>query len=217
MLAAQIAPVSIFAVVAYYHARYIQLVPATLIALGLIGGSLLGAEVALGLPGDTLQRLYGLFLIYVGWRFIEPRKLWAARHAAPHLTGNPPEEAVAAKRAPWYLMLGVGGTAGIASGLFGIGGGLVIVPALVGLLNYDQKAAVGTSLAAQLPPVAIGAVLSYYEAGKIDLPATLLVALGLIGGAFGGARLALGLPSTTIKRLYGAFLLLVSLRFIFQL
>lgn len=213
-LAVLIWPVSAFAVVAYYRAGYIQIGLAALLALGLVSGGVVGAELALNLPGETLQRLYGLFLIYAGWRFVEPRKLLAARQGrvlAPAVSEPEVRGGV-----PWYYILAVGLGAGVASGLFGIGGGLVIVPALVALLRYDQKRAVGTSLAALLPPVGIGAVLAFYEADRISIPSAALVAVGLVLGAFGGARIALGLPSATIKRLYGAFLIVVSLRFIFQ-
>ncbi len=208
-------PVSFFAVLAYYRAGLLNIGVAALIAIGLVGGGVVGAQIALNLPGETLQRIYGIFLIYVGWRFIEPRKLWAARAvsgppAAPNPAANNPPDT------PWYVLLAVGLGAGVTSGLFGIGGGLVIVPALVALLHYDQKRAVGTSLGALLPPVGIGAVLSYYEADAIDLAASAFVAFGLIFGAFLGARIALGLPSSTVKRLYGVFLMIVSLRFIFQ-
>ena len=92
-----------------------------------------------------------------------------------------------------------------------------IVPALVELLHYSQKRAVGTSLAALMPPVSIGAVLSYYNAGMVSLGASAVVAIGLIGGAFFGARIALSLPSSTVRRLYGAFLLAVSVRFLIQI
>ena len=171
------------------------------------------AQIALNLPGDSAAHLRHL-LIYVGWRFIEPRKLWAARAvsgppAAPNPAANNPPDT------PWYVLLAVGLGAGVTSGLFGIGGGLVIVPALVALLHYDQKRAVGTSLGALLPPVGIGAVLSYYEAER-SIWRVSIVAFGLIFGAFLGARIALGLPSSTVKRLYGVFLMIVSLRFIFQ-
>ena len=101
--------------------------------------------------------------------------------------------------------------------MFGIGGGLVIVPVLVAVLHYDQKRAVGTSLAALLPPVGVGAVLSYYDADKIEVVTAVCIAGGLVFGAFAGARIALGLPSSTIERLYGAFLIAVSLSFILQL
>jgi hypothetical protein len=208
-------PVSFFAVLAYYRADLLQISAASLIALGLIGGGVVGAQIALGLPGGLLKQLYGLFLIYVGWRFAEPRKVWAERRGTQKKSD--PSQAPAQREAPWYGMLAVGLGAGVASGLFGIGGGLVIVPVLVGLLRYEQKRAVGTSLAALLPPVGLGAVLSYYDAGKVELNVVVFIAAGLVIGAFAGAKIALGLPSATIKRLYGVFLLLVSLRFILGL
>ena len=108
----------------------------------------------------------------------------------------------------------VGLVAGVASGMFGIGGGAVIVPALVVLLKFDQKLAVGTSLGALLGPVGVPAVLNFSNEGVLNLEIGLLVAVGLLFGAIFGARIALGLPSKTIKRMYGVFLLLVALRFI---
>ncbi len=142
-----------------------------------------------------------------------PRK-WLAERRSGTLTTAATVEAEA--EAKWYLLLVVGVVAGVASGLFGIGGGLVIVPALVGLLRFDQKLAVGTSLGALLLPVALPAVLTYYNEGKLQIETSLLVAVGLLFGAFAGARIALGLPSTTIKRLYAVFLLVVAVRFILQ-
>jgi uncharacterized membrane protein YfcA len=212
-LAVLILPVSFFAVLAYHRARLLDPKSATLIAAGLLSGAVAGAQLALNLPGGVLQRLYGVFLIYTGWRFIEPRRLWAAynERAAPKPPDTPEVQLA------WYVLFGVGLTAGVASGLFGIGGGLVIVPVLVGLLHYDQKRAVGTSLAALLPPVGIGGVLSFYQADKINLAVAACIAAGLVFGALAGARIALGLPSASIKRLYGLFLIVVSLRFLFQL
>lgn len=211
-LAVLVWPVSFFAVLAYYRAKMLKIPLAALIAFGLIFGAIVGAQVALGLPSSTLRRIYGVFLLYVGWRFIEPRKLWAIRQGHP----PPPVEQVPELQAAWYVIIGIGLIAGVASGLFGIGGGLVIVPILVELLHYDQKCAVGTSLAALLPPVSLGAVISYYDAGKIDVAVALLIGVGLIFGAFAGARIALGLPSSTVKRMYGIFLIVMGLRFILQ-
>jgi hypothetical protein len=62
----------------------------------------------------------------------------------------------------------------------------------------------------------LGAVVSYYDAGKVEIAAVAFIAAGLVFGAFAGARIALGLPSTTVKRMYGVFLLIVSLRFLLQ-
>lgn len=211
-LAVLVWPVSLFAVLAYYRAKMLKISLAALIAFGLIFGAIAGAQLALSLPGDTLRRIYGAFLLYVGWRFIEPRKLIAEQRGHP----LPPVEQVPELQAVWYVIVGIGLVAGVASGLFGIGGGLVIVPILVELLHYDQKRAVGTSLAALLPPVSLGAVISYYDAGKIDVEVALLIGVGLIFGAFAGARIALGLPSSTVKKLYGIFLIIMGLRFILQ-
>jgi len=210
-LAALLMPVGLFAVIAYYRAGKMRISVAVPVAAGLILGSWLGAHVAFALPAKTLQILYGFFLIYASWRFTEPRK-WLAevRHTAPPA---PPVQEEA--NAPWYALVIVGVVAGVASGLFGIGGGVVIVPILVGILHFDQKAAVGTSLGALLLPVSLPAVITYYDEGKLQLATGALVAVGLIFGAFGGAKIALGLSSTTIKRLYGIFLLVIALRFIF--
>lgn len=117
---------------------------------------------------------------------------------------------------PWWVLLLVGLGAGVLAGLFGIGGGVVIVPVLVTLLRFDQKQAVATSLAALLPPVGLGAVISYYNAGMLDVGIAALMAGGLLFGALAGARIALGLPSATIKRLYGLFLLVIGTSFILE-
>lgn len=211
-LGALLLPVSIFAVIEYYRAGKLRISVAAIIALGLIVGGYFGSQLALNLPVDLLQRLYGAFLLYASWRFTEPRK-WIAEIRA----GQKPAEIVGHETGASFvslLILGLG--AGVVSGMFGVGGGIVIVPALVAFLKFDQKVAVGTSLGALLLPVGLGGVISYYQAEKLNVQAAALIAAGLVVGALGGARLALGLPSTTVKRLYGIFLLLVGLRFLLQ-
>ncbi len=212
-LAALLLPVGIFAVAAYYRAGKLRIDTAALIALGLIFGAIAGANIALNLPTATLQRLYGIFLLYMSWRFVEPRKLLAQHRG---LTTPPIEEDAQEIDAPSWVLVVIGLAAGVLSGMFGIGGGIVIVPALVAFLRFDQKRAVGTSLAVLLLPVSLGAVISYYQDGKLDPGVAAFVALGLVFGAFGGAKLALNLPTLTVKRLYGVFLLFVGLRFILQ-
>lgn len=211
-LAALLMPVGVFAVLAYHRAGMMKFGIALPVAFGLIFGAVVGAQIALSLNADTLQQIYGVFLLWVGWRFAEPIKSlrrWRSGEAEP--AAPTPEEAI--KVRPIVLLL-VGLGAGVLSGMFGIGGGIVIVPALITLLNFDQKMAVGTSLGALLLPVSAGAVFAYYQAGELDLGVAFMVALGLLVGAFIGAKIALGLPSTTVKRLYGIFLLLVGLRFL---
>ena len=237
-LAALLLPVSSLAVIAYYRAGKLKIVPAALIAGGLIFGATAGAQLALNTSGKTLKGLYGFFLLYIAWRFIEPRR-WikavsnqrsavsrqrsAVGNSAPvepqhtvSLPTNTTGENEGARDVPWWVLLLVGLGAGVLAGLFGIGGGVVIVPVLVTLLRFDQKQAVATSLAALLPPVGLGAVISYYNAGMLDVSIAALMAGGLLFGALAGARIALGLPSATIKRLYGLFLLVIGASFILE-
>ena len=112
------------------------------------------------------------------------------------------------------LILGglIGLVGGVLSGLFGIGGGLVIVPALILLAGMTAKQAAGTSLAALLLPVGILGAMEYWRAGHVNVQMALLVAIGLLVGAFIGARLAVGLPNELLQRAFGVLLLLVGLR-----
>jgi uncharacterized protein len=224
-LAALLLPVGTFAVIAYHRAGLLKFQSSALVALGLLTTSWFGATLAIGLPGDTLKQIYGVFLLYVSWRMMEPRKVYGevqdrrallattAGTTAPPPT-NTDESVPELPDVPWYVILIVGLVAGVASGMFGIGGGAVIVPALVVFLKYPQKLAVGTSLGALLLPVGLPGVLAYAGEDVLDLPVAAFVAVGLLIGAVFGAQIALGLPSKTIKRMYGVFLLLVALNFI---
>ena len=109
-------------------------------------------------------------------------------------------------------LLGIGLIAGGFAGMFGIGGGLIIVPALLFLLKLNPLEAIGTSLAALIPPVGLLGALEYYRNGYINVRYAALVALGLFLGAYFGARIIIGLPPTVIRRVYGTFLLLVAAR-----
>lgn len=111
-------------------------------------------------------------------------------------------------------MMTLGLAAGVLSGVFGIGGGLVIVPALVLLFGFPPKLAVGTSLFCILFPTGLLGVWEYWKAGNIRALAGLSIALGLFFGAYLGARFAGGISQTTMKRLYAVFLLVVAVYFL---
>jgi hypothetical protein len=104
------------------------------------------------------------------------------------------------------LLLGLG--VGVLVGLLGIGGGVVLVPALVLLLGMDQHLAQGTSLFILLPPIGLGALKEYWKKGQVDLRAGILCAVGMLVGAFGGSLIALPMPSRNLKGLFGCFLML---------
>jgi uncharacterized protein len=106
------------------------------------------------------------------------------------------------------LMLLIGLFSGIASGIFGIGGGVIIVPALIYLARFSQHAAIGTSLAILLPPVGLWAVMEYYRHGNVDLKAALIVAVAFMVGGWIGAHLANQMISAqALKLLFGIFVL----------
>ncbi len=109
------------------------------------------------------------------------------------------------------LFLGIGLVAGLAAGFFGVGGGILIVPALTFLAGFTQERATGTSLAVLLPPVGLLAVIEYYRHGNVDLKAGVLIALGLILGAWLGALEAHKLPEVWLKMVFGIFVTLVGL------
>jgi len=116
---------------------------------------------------------------------------------------------------PAALVALIGLAAGVLSGMFGIGGGVIIVPLLILLLGFTAQQAAGTSLAALLLPVGLFGAIQYWQAGQVNVLNAALLALGLLLGAFIGARLGLSLPSEVVQRAFGALLVIVGLRLAF--
>lgn len=115
----------------------------------------------------------------------------------------------------YFALLAIGLVAGVFAGLFGIGGGLVIVPALIYLIKMKPLDAAGTSLAALIPPVGLLGAMEYYRAGHIHIAYAGLIGLGLLIGAFFGARLNLAMTGDVLLKLYGGFLVVVGVKMIF--
>lgn len=114
-------------------------------------------------------------------------------------------------------LLVIGLVAGIAGGMFGIGGGAIMVPGMVLLLGLDQKFATGTSVAAQILPIGILAAFVYHQQGNLNIKYAVIIAVGLIIGNYFGALFANQpyISSETMKKLYGIFLLLIGGRYLF--
>ena len=106
------------------------------------------------------------------------------------------------------LLLGFG--VGVLVGLLGIGGGVVLVPAMVYLFRMDQHMAQGTSLFVLLPPLGLGALVAYWKRGQVDLRAGILCALGMFIGGYLGSLVAIPLSSRNLKGLFGCFLMLLA-------
>jgi uncharacterized membrane protein YfcA len=113
-------------------------------------------------------------------------------------------------------LLGLGALAGGLSGLVGIGGGVVIVPALVLLLGFSQQQAQGTTLAMLLPPIGLLAAWAYYRQGLVNVPVAAWLCAGFLLGSWIGARIAIGIPTAWLEKAFGVFLMLLSLKMIFK-
>lgn len=113
------------------------------------------------------------------------------------------------------LVILIGVLAGTLSGLVGIGGGIVIVPALVYLLGFSQKTAQGTSLGLILLPVGIFGVLQYYKQGHIDLNVVWMLAIGFVIGGWLGGKIAVNLPQDTVKKIFAVLMILIAVKMLF--
>jgi uncharacterized membrane protein YfcA len=112
----------------------------------------------------------------------------------------------------FLAFVAIGLLAGVLSGLFGIGGGVVIVPSLIFLAGLTPIKATGTSLGALLLPVGALGALEYYRKGNLDIRAALLIALGLFFGAWIGAKLAQQMTPVQLKRAFAVFLVIIAAR-----
>ncbi|HXD22591.1 MAG TPA: sulfite exporter TauE/SafE family protein [Gemmatimonadaceae bacterium] len=108
------------------------------------------------------------------------------------------------------IFLAIGLVAGVLAGIFGIGGGILVVPALVFFAKMTQRTAIGTSLGALLLPVGALGVYSYWRSGDVDVRAAAWVALGMFVGAYGGAVAAHALSESSLKRAFAVLLVLVA-------
>ncbi|MCW3105304.1 MAG: permease [Bacteroidetes bacterium] len=112
------------------------------------------------------------------------------------------------------ILLSVGLLAGILSGMVGVGGGIIIVPALVYFMAMSQHQAQGTSLAVLLLPVGILAVMNYYKAGFVDVRSTLIIASTFLIGGFIGSKISIAIDQNMVKKIFGVVLLLVAFKMI---
>jgi uncharacterized membrane protein YfcA len=108
------------------------------------------------------------------------------------------------------ILLAIGVVTGVMAGMLGIGGAVVMVPALVFIMGFSQQMAQGTSLAVMLPPIGIIAAYNYWKAGQVNLKFALILAVAFLIGSYFGSKLALNLPQPLLKKIFGVLLLLVA-------
>ena len=108
------------------------------------------------------------------------------------------------------ILIVIGIITGFMAGMLGIGGAIIMIPALVFLLGISQQTAQGTSLAVMLPPIGLLAAYNYYKAGQVNIKFALILAAFFLVGSYFGSKLALNIPQAMLKKIFGVLLLLVA-------
>jgi hypothetical protein len=112
-------------------------------------------------------------------------------------------------------LFALGVFAGYVSGMVGIGGGVVIVPALVLIFGFSQHTAQGTTLALLIPPIGIFAVMSYYQKGFVDVKSAIIICIGFIIGGLLGGKMAVDIPENILRKIFAILLIILGIRMFF--
>jgi len=220
----QLPPLGLGALWVYWKKGAVDLRAGILCALGFLPGGYLGGRLALALSSHNLQGLFGVFLA------LSAVMLWAQRNGAgkPGLSastrgdaGEVPRTGPSASLDPardtfarddnlrQIAIFAMSCVVGMASGLFGIGGGVLLVPLLALLFGFEQHRAQGTSLIALVPPTGLFGFLAYYRAHQVDMTVALLLIPGFFLGGILGGRLAARLSPHRMRIAFAAFLFLL--------
>jgi uncharacterized membrane protein YfcA len=113
------------------------------------------------------------------------------------------------------ILVVIGLIAGLAAGMFGVGGGIVVVPLLVYWAGFSQHRATGTSLAMLLPPIGLAAAVEYYRHGNVDVRAAIILAVGIVVGSWVSAFFANRIPGPQLRLIFGLFLCAVGIYLVF--
>jgi len=114
------------------------------------------------------------------------------------------------------ILIVIGIITGIMAGMLGIGGAIIMIPALVFFLGTSQQMAQGTSLAVMLPPIGILAAYNYYKAGHVNITFAIVLAVCFLVGSYFGSKWALNIPQAMLKKIFGVLLLLVAIKMLFS-
>lgn len=110
------------------------------------------------------------------------------------------------------ILILIGFTAGVFSGMIGIGGGIILIPALIYFLKLDQHTAQGTSLAIMLPPIGLFAAYNYYKEGHINIYYAIVIALAFMVGGYFGSAWVLKIPVNTLRKIFSIVLILIAIK-----
>ncbi len=205
----QLPPIGLGALLLYRKKGNVDMRAGLTCAAGFFVGGYFGSFLALGLPSRDLKGMFGIFLMVAAvllWRQILTAKPASENSEAPPAASD---EANVRPKIPLARLLqtfAIACVVGVVGGLFGVGGGILLVPLLVLLLRFDQHLAQGTSLVALVPPTGLLALLNYARAGQVDLRVGLLLMPGVFLGSLAGARLALKLSPRRMRAVFGVLL-----------
>jgi uncharacterized membrane protein YfcA len=203
-LALMVPPVGLLAAWHYYRSGHVNLRIAALICSGFIFGGLLGARLASSLPNHILEHVFGLGLILIALKSL--------------FTGHEEDDGGKGKHytkmrlVPALSFIALGLAAGSVSGLIGIGGGVIIVPALVYWFGMSQHEAQGTTLSLMVPPIGLLAAWQYYQQANVAIGAGAAICAGFFVGGLLGAQLAGKMSSRILARVFGCAMLLIAIR-----
>ncbi len=114
------------------------------------------------------------------------------------------------------ILMMIGIVSGVLSGMLGIGGGIVMIPALIYILGHSQLMAQGTSLAVMLPPIGIAAAMNYYKEGNVDIKYALIIAIFFIVGSYFSSKIVLSFDPKILRKVFAVFITLIAAKMFFQ-
>lgn len=114
------------------------------------------------------------------------------------------------------ILLAIGMAAGVLGGMVGLGGGIIMIPAMITFLAMDQRMAQGTTVAVMLPPIGLFAVINYYKAGYVNVKYALLIAAAFMIGGYLGSKVALSIPQVMMRRLFAGLLVVIAAKMFLQ-
>jgi uncharacterized membrane protein YfcA len=200
-------PVAALGMFNYYQEGDVHVLIGLVLAAAMAIGSFVGARFALGLSAKTMRRAFCIFMVVIAaYLFFKSAILHQQAIEELH---DLPRWAVPAA-------LGAGLVAGLTGGMFGVGGGVVIVPFMALALAFPQHLAQGTSLLALTLPVAGFGAFNYWKKGSIDLKSGACVSAGVVVGSFLGSGIALGLDPVTMQRSFSVFVAVMSAYLFFK-
>jgi uncharacterized protein len=203
---AVIVPVAIVGAAILGAGHQVDLPIGVALAIGSVGGALIGARLSRQFSDRGLRRAFGVMATTLGVVLIGDAVLHAAGATTGLGAGLKPSGL-----ALWALAITVGLLAGVLSGLLGIGGGAIMVPAMTLLMGLTQHVAQGTSLLVIIPTALSGSI-AHFRMGNIRMEPAAWLSLGGIAGAVGGAFLALASPDQTLRLLFGCYLAFIGIR-----